>query len=160
MARPSRKVSNLLQLVTRTRGTCIHYSTSSRITSFNLSLLVLCVCIIRHSDDMIEKLESAGLGFFIKGEETKQKLGKALQYLLEWSIKNYRIRKGPNAYFYVQVQPPCVIWCTVCWTFQPAWNHWCMTMEVFAQLQNKHTFTELWKITWVSKFTVLSKLHA
>ena len=32
---------------------------------------------------MIEKLESAGLGFFIKGEETKQKLGKALQYLLE-----------------------------------------------------------------------------
>ena len=25
---------------------------------------------------MIEKLESAGLGFFIKGEETKQKLGK------------------------------------------------------------------------------------
>lgn len=30
---------------------------------------------------MIEKLESAGLGFFIKGEETKQKLGKLLKWL-------------------------------------------------------------------------------
>ena len=29
---------------------------------------------------MIEKLESAGLGFFIKGEETKQKLGMLLKY--------------------------------------------------------------------------------
>ena len=28
---------------------------------------------------MIEKLESAGLGFFIKGKETKQKLGKLLK---------------------------------------------------------------------------------
>jgi len=44
-------------------------------------MLLLCVCVTRHSDDMIEKLESAGLGFFIKGEETQQKLGM-LCYLL------------------------------------------------------------------------------
>ena len=42
------------------------------------AFIIASVCIIRHSDDMIEKLESAGLGFFIKGEETKQKLGKLL----------------------------------------------------------------------------------
>ena len=29
----------------------------------------------RHSESMIKKLESAGLGFFIKINETKQKLG-------------------------------------------------------------------------------------
>jgi len=54
---------------------------------------------------MIEKLESAGLGFFIKGEETKQKLGKALQHLLEWSIKHDLIRKGPIAYFMCRFDP-------------------------------------------------------
>lgn len=29
----------------------------------------------RHTDKMISKLESAGLGFFVKASETKQKLG-------------------------------------------------------------------------------------
>ena len=29
----------------------------------------------RHSEDMIEKLESAGLGFYVRATETQQKLG-------------------------------------------------------------------------------------
>ena len=90
MVKPSRKVSNSLQLVTRTRGTCIHYNTPSIITSFIVASL--CVHVIRHSDDAIEKLESAGLGFFIKEEETKQKLGKPLQYILESTIMDDHIR--------------------------------------------------------------------
>ena len=30
----------------------------------------------RHTDKMIEKLESAGLGFYVKATETQQKLGE------------------------------------------------------------------------------------
>ena len=30
----------------------------------------------RHTDEMIGKLESAGLGFYVKATETQQKLGK------------------------------------------------------------------------------------
>ena len=30
----------------------------------------------RHSEEMIEKLESTGLGFYVKATETQQKLGK------------------------------------------------------------------------------------
>ncbi len=30
---------------------------------------------IRHSDDMIDKLKSAGLGFFVRESESQQKLG-------------------------------------------------------------------------------------
>ena len=29
----------------------------------------------RHTEEMIEKLESAGLGFYVKATETQQKLG-------------------------------------------------------------------------------------
>ena len=37
-----------------------------------------CVCFIspyRHSEEMIKKLESAGLGFYVRATETQQKLG-------------------------------------------------------------------------------------
>ena len=30
----------------------------------------------RHSEEMIKKLESAGLGFYVRATETQQKLGK------------------------------------------------------------------------------------
>ena len=35
-----------------------------------------CVPCYRHRDKMIEKLESAGLGFYVKATETQQKLGE------------------------------------------------------------------------------------
>ena len=35
-----------------------------------------CVPCYRHTDKMIEKLESAGLGFYVKATETQQKLGE------------------------------------------------------------------------------------
>ena len=40
-----------------------------------ISHLNFTYCTNRHSDEMIERLESAGLGFFIKIEETRLKLG-------------------------------------------------------------------------------------
>ena len=58
--------------------------------------MLLCLCIIRHSDDMIEKLESAGLGFFIKGEETKQKLGR-LVYSTVWCLEKVTIILFPDS---------------------------------------------------------------
>ena len=33
-------------------------------------------CLCRHTEEMIEKLESAGLGFYVKATETQQKLGE------------------------------------------------------------------------------------
>ena len=33
-------------------------------------------CMCRHTEEMIEKLESAGLGFYVKATETQQKLGE------------------------------------------------------------------------------------
>ena len=35
-----------------------------------------CVPCYRHREKMIEKLESAGLGFYVKATETQQKLGE------------------------------------------------------------------------------------
>ena len=35
-----------------------------------------CVYNCRHNDKMIERLESAGLGFFVRATDTQQKLGK------------------------------------------------------------------------------------
>ena len=36
----------------------------------------VCLSICRHSEKIIKKLEQAGLGYHVKGEETKEKLGK------------------------------------------------------------------------------------
>ena len=33
-------------------------------------------CMFRHTEEMIEKLETAGLGFYVRVSETQQKLGK------------------------------------------------------------------------------------
>jgi hypothetical protein len=41
-----------------------------------MSLNILIYC--RHNEEMIERLENAGLGFFVKPTETQQKLGKVL----------------------------------------------------------------------------------
>ena len=35
----------------------------------------------RHSEDMIEKLESAGLGFYVRATETQQKLGTDIVHM-------------------------------------------------------------------------------
>ena len=40
-----------------------------------LLLLLLCTSLHRHSKKMIERLENAGLGFFVRATETQQKLG-------------------------------------------------------------------------------------
>ena len=38
--------------------------------------VIVCVIFIRHSENMITKLRSAGLGFYVKESETLQRLGK------------------------------------------------------------------------------------
>ena len=40
-------------------------------------------CTHRHSEDMIRKLENAGLGFYVRETETHQKLGK---YIFEYCV--------------------------------------------------------------------------
>ena len=38
-------------------------------------IYILACLYYRHTEEMIEKLESAGLGFYVKATETQQKLG-------------------------------------------------------------------------------------
>ncbi len=42
----------------------------------NRSLMEVRYKLFRHSDTMIKRLESAGLGFFVQATETQQKLGE------------------------------------------------------------------------------------
>ena len=65
MASQFQKVSNSSQLATLTR--------SKRKFQFHI-LLLICFQ-YRHDDKMIERLDSAGLGFFVKTTETQQRLG-------------------------------------------------------------------------------------
>ena len=41
-----------------------------------------CLPPYRHSEEMIKKLESAGLGFYVKATKTQQKLGENINILL------------------------------------------------------------------------------
>ena len=46
------------------------------LTESNINIvLYYFISTIRHTDEMIKKLESAGLGFYVKATETQQKLG-------------------------------------------------------------------------------------
>lgn len=38
-------------------------------------VVITYLLIIRHSEDMIKKLENAGLGFYVRETDTNQKLG-------------------------------------------------------------------------------------
>eukprot|EP00731_Ephydatia_muelleri_P002838 Em0001g2838a len=58
--------------------------------STNIKFIAACNPYRRHSDDMIEKLESAGLGFYVKCSETQERLGKTpLRHLV------YRVLELP-----------------------------------------------------------------
>ena len=50
--------------------------------------------IYRHNEDMIKRLESAGLGFFIKASETQQKLGIAI-LSLNYTLSNQLVQANP-----------------------------------------------------------------
>ena len=69
MESPSQKTSSLLLPATLTEGLSPHV----------LIFAYLCVHLLfpgyRHSERMIEKLRSAGLGFYVRETETQQKLG-------------------------------------------------------------------------------------
>jgi len=38
-------------------------------------IVVLCIHVFRHTDEMIEKLETAGLGYYVKADSTQHKFG-------------------------------------------------------------------------------------
>ena len=42
----------------------------------------------RHSDEMIQRLEQAGLGYRVQAQDTKDKLGESLEYSLACSHYN------------------------------------------------------------------------
>ena len=58
---------------------------SKRYRFFIYNLLIVISC--RHTDDMIKKLESAGLGFYVKATETQQKLGINLYIVIIANLK-------------------------------------------------------------------------
>ena len=49
---------------------------SGQTSGLLMSLIVCGNSCCRHTEEMIGKLESAGLGFYVKATETQQKLGK------------------------------------------------------------------------------------
>ena len=58
---------------------CLHnvmLRSNKRLIVFYKILMDCFVTCYRHTDEMISKLESAGLGFYVKATETQQKLGK------------------------------------------------------------------------------------
>ena len=48
----------------------------------------------RHSDEMIQRLEQAGLGYRVRAHETKDKLGERIMSQLHFSQANYTISQG------------------------------------------------------------------
>jgi hypothetical protein len=69
--------------------------------------------LFRHSEDMIKKLENAGLGFYMKETETHQKLGRFCLYNIIMIV--YDLSK-----LFQQARSPCVSWYIVYLTFLPA----------------------------------------
>ena len=43
-------------------------------------------CFLRHSDEMIKRLETAGLGFYVRTNETQQRLGTNLYTICDLLI--------------------------------------------------------------------------
>ena len=48
----------------------------------NNEILLTSFCVYRHTDEMVKKLETAGLGFFVQADETQQKLGTCVHLIL------------------------------------------------------------------------------
>ena len=66
---------------------------------------------LRHSEDMIKKLESAGLGFYVRETDTHQKLGNgvALQIIFNSTLYVYFL----HLCVHMQVKSLSASWFTV-----------------------------------------------
>ena len=73
MENPSQKTSSLLLPATLTEGL---YLVRTYVHVCMHQCLNVCVFGYRHSETMIRKLRSAGLGFYVTETETRQKLGE------------------------------------------------------------------------------------
>ena len=51
----------------------------------HLQLVLMC----RHTDDMIKRLENAGLGFFVKATQSQEKLGMVESISVQFSIFDF-----------------------------------------------------------------------
>ena len=72
----------------------------------------------RHSEDMIKKLENAGLGFYVRETETHQKLGIFSVYMCKHNIVHVQIYVTANN-IRLKVKSLSASWCIVCWTSLP-----------------------------------------
>ena len=66
-------ISNLLLLAIHTKS---KWQTHESCNNHCYVLTKNCLLIVRHTRKMIQKLESAGLGFFVKATETEERIGK------------------------------------------------------------------------------------
>ena len=56
----------------------VHASRSRPGRGINITIVTMCLLnIFRHSDQLIERLENAGLGYHVDADKTVDKLGKA-----------------------------------------------------------------------------------
>ena len=92
---------------------------------------------------MIEKLESAGLGFYVRATETQQKLGTYA------NTSGCSLMRGSHqSLFSLQERSPCDSWCTVCWTYPQVCDLWCMTLGSWPPGQKKITPSRLCLTMW------------
>ena len=89
------------------------------------------VFMLRHTKKMIEKFESAGLGFYVKATEMQQKLGEFRMVFHRFAY--YLL------FFSFQARYHYVSWSTECWSYLPACVHWCMTLVNSPVTQNMTT---------------------
>ena len=62
---------------------------------FSFSLLTAKLLSCRHTDEMIHKLESAGLGYRVKTDESEDRLGMKLQKLVS-PLRTTSVRNASN----------------------------------------------------------------
>ena len=58
----------------------------------------MAVGIFRHTDDMIHKLESAGLGYHVKADESEDRLGMSYDLVFNVSSIFVTVRKNKSYY--------------------------------------------------------------
>ena len=67
-------------------------------------VILVLIFVYRHTEKMISKLESAGLGFFVKATETQQKLGVYILVILKLHLILYIYTHRQNSTQTVSVQ--------------------------------------------------------
>ena len=89
---------------------------------YALITIYMCNCSKRHSKEMIKKLETAGLGFYVRMTETQQTLGWLVGHFCKTFIKryeNYLLTMIPLELFrdrlrFLLIERRTIMWYPVC----------------------------------------------